>query len=235
MSYRFGILCLSLIILLNACGQPDALIPAAPTAPAAQVAPTPTVVVGQNIANLLRDPPKPGVSVDLDVYNWENIMGASYDWDAERCPMLVGGAIFTDRPIERSLPFPLGSQGNSPLVYPPDSEAWLIPTQLSSVVSYEKYPAPGAAYPPPTRIDLRPEGRPEAYHMRVRGHLGDPLFAHCLKAARIFVVEHVLKIYEADAPNNDLFNSELPAHFNLSFAHLQGQVPRWHAQAGVQV
>ena len=63
------------IALLCACGQPDATAPAAPM---------PTAAIGHDIADLLRDPPKPGVLAELDVYNWQGQeREVDYDWDED--------------------------------------------------------------------------------------------------------------------------------------------------------
>jgi hypothetical protein len=200
MLYRSKLALLCLLILLSACGRPDTFAPAAST----EHAPTTAVTaVGQDIANLLRDPPAANTPVELDVYNWVGQeRQAGYNWDDQHCPELASGSLFTDHPIPEALGLPNGIRGNRPLDYPPDTEAWLIPMFAGMIPSY---PAPA---------DSAPLLRDLGYYLRIRGHLGDSYFARCTQSKRIFVIDAVVTIYKDERPYQGIMGAtKAPADY----------------------
>ena len=144
MLHRSKLALLSLLLFLSACGRQDTLAPAAPTEPAA---PTAVPAVGQDIANLLRDPPAANTPVELDVYNWVGQeRQAGYAWDAQHCPQLINESLLTDRPIPEWIGLPNGGHTNWSRAYPPDTAAWLIPMFAAMIPAYPA-PADSAARP----------------------------------------------------------------------------------------
>jgi len=93
------------------------------------------------------------------------------------CPASWGSAL-TDQPFQALLTVLNGSCSNDL----PEDGAWLV-----------------AVTPEMATPGVR-AGAQLPYHARLRGHLGDPAFAHCADAARIFMVEAVVTVYEQDPP-----------------------------------
>jgi lipoprotein-anchoring transpeptidase ErfK/SrfK len=135
------------------------------------LAPATPAPPGPGVAGTLADPPAPGESVELDAY----YSGA---WALARGGGPVGpvnqagcpdawSAALSDRPFAAELWLLNGSVTN---VLPEDA-AWLVA--------------------------VAPEGLQIPYHARLRGRLGDPAYAACPNAARVFVVEEVVRVYEA--------------------------------------
>ena len=185
-------------LLLVACGparlarrQPPTTI-AAPTA-----APTPTATLstpGPGVADILAHPPAPGQTFELDAYYsgtspWVH-HGPPPPPDAREplCPMRWADAL-TDRPFQAMLSILNGSCSNGL----PDDAPFLVAVTPEGLV-------PGVRAAPEL-----------PYHARLRGHLGDPAMAHCPDAARIFVVEQVVQVYEDPPPEEA--GLKLPADF----------------------
>jgi len=145
------------------------------------------------IADLLRQPPPPGASVEVDAY-----------FSAAEAPTLPGGGppppdqircpfdpLLTDQPYPVYL-FILNETRGNPL---PDDAPWLIAT------------TPEATQPGNLSVPALP------YHARLRGHFGEAAFAHCDHAARIFVVESTVQVYEQHPPTPPAFGPQLPADY----------------------
>ena len=134
------------------------------------------------VADLLRDPPPAGQSVEVDAYFGAAGVPAMPGGppplpDQVACPQEWNSTL-TDRPYPVALMYLNTTQG-SPL---PDDAPWLI-----------------AATPEQTQPGVR-DWPQLPYHARLRGHLGDPAFtkAGCVHAERIFVVEQVVKVYQQE-------------------------------------
>jgi hypothetical protein len=158
---------------------------------------TPEPAHNPGVADLLRNPPPAGQSVEVDAY-----------FDGAGVPAMPGGppplpdqvvcpqewnSTLTDRPYPVALLYLNTTQG-SPL---PDDAPWLI-----------------AAIPEQTRPGAR-EWPQLPYHARLRGHLGDPAFvnAQCRHAERIFVVERVVKVYQQDLPDPSIYQLKAAADY----------------------
>ena len=146
------------------------------------------------VADLLRNPPASGETVEVDAY----FSGAG-------APMFPGGprppadqvicptfwawqAALTDGPFPAALRLLNSIQGN----VLPDDEPWLVAT------------TPEATQPGVRVVPQLP------YHARLRGHLGDPAFARCPHADRIFVVEDVVTVYTEQPLDSPSYQLELP-------------------------
>ena len=181
-------------VLLSACvpiplAEPEGATPALPTA-------SPTLASNlsndHDIADLLREPPPPGTSVEVDAY----FSGAGAPTlpggpppptNQVACPV-VWNAALTDRPFLAYLALLNGIRGNAL----PDAAPWLIAV------------TPEMLQPGVRRLPQLP------YRARLRGHLGDPAVAQCLHADRIFVVEEVIKVYAENPPEPTTYALRLP-------------------------
>jgi len=142
------------------------------TTPDSTQPPTPGRHRSGGVAALLAQPPPAMTTVELDAYHGEGYMG----WPGRgRVESMTGcpsldSSPLTDHPLWQTIHF--GGQWTSN--HPPPDAPWLI--------------AGGIA----------PKDLPR--FGRLRGHLGDPEFAHCKDADRIFVVESVAAVYEPRRP-----------------------------------
>ena len=182
--------CLALLLgvfILGACypaGFPPAVI--VPASPATH---------DPGVAALLRSAPPAGTTVEVDAYfsGSEGLPlsgGPPPPDDQVACPQPWPAAL-TDRPFRPVLYLLNGLQSN---LLPADAP-WLV-----------------AVTPEATQPGARVTAQ-FPYHARFRGHLGDPAFAGCDDAARIFVVEEVVKVYEAHPVGSDAAGLELPAGY----------------------
>jgi hypothetical protein len=167
-------------LLLAACS------PTLATRIAESTTPTP-ITHNPGVADLLRHPPAPGTSAEVDAY----YSGATYSpvpggFMSTRCPSRRNAAL-TDRPLLAQVHVLNAVYGNAV----PEDAPWLIA-------------AKGEAKTPDPRLADLP------YHARLRGHLGNPAFAQCQDAERIFVVEAVVKTYQQEAPEPGFPFSKLP-------------------------
>ncbi len=173
--------------------------PASPTSgPRPSLPPPPTAPpVAQphnpGVADLLRNPPPAGTTVEVDAY-FTNAgsfhSGPPPPRDRVVCPLRID-ALLTDRPFTAMLHVLNSTLGNTP----PENSAWLI-----AVTPENK--TPGRRIVPQL-----------PYHARLRGQLGDPAFAGCDSAARIFMVESVVKVYEQDPPVQPGWGMKLPEDY----------------------
>jgi hypothetical protein len=157
--------------------------------------PSPTVGVqaegatpfGQGVAELLANPPAAGETVEVDAY----FSGATPTYlpgpprvlgDQVYCPTYsTWMAALTDRPFTPLLRVLNGTSSNRL----PAGGAWLAAT------------TPEATQPGQMIVPDLP------YQAHFRGHLGDPAFAACPDAGRIFVVEEVTAVYQQEPPGGD--------------------------------
>ncbi len=175
------VLCVIASVLLIGC-KPAALTTSSST-PSATAMPTllePTAAPSdkQDVADLLRNPPSPGKSIEIDAYfsgttTVPHPGGFPPPPDQVACPSFYGAAL-TDRPFLADLVV-LNSIGGNPL---PDDAPWLIAVTSDML-------RPGVWQLPQL-----------PYHARLRGHLGESVLAHCQHADRIFLVEQVVQVYE---------------------------------------
>jgi hypothetical protein len=185
MRIRSALYLATLMLVLAACGRPEAINGSSSTQPPA----TPPTTRA-DIAQLLQKPPAPGTSVEIDAYvwrGWDGGEGSSWvDHDAQGCPILNSATILlTDKPTPWMLPVVSMRFSNSSPDYPPDSAPWLV------ISGNDPMPFP--------------------YHARLRGHLGDPSVATCSFAKHIFTVERVVTTYAQDNP--DLGDMNVPDTF----------------------
>ena len=177
-----------IVLLLSACAP-------APPAGLAGALPTPSAVPhNPGVADLLRNPPAPSETVEVDAY----FSGAGTPVfrggpppppDQVVCPTFFSwSSALTDQPFTAALLLLNGVQGNTLL----DDAPWLVAT------------TPEATRPGVRVVPQLP------YHARLRGHLGDPAFAHCPHADRIFVVEDVVTVYAEQPPDPSAYQMELP-------------------------
>lgn len=187
-----------LLSLLVSCAPPALRAGPGQGATPASAAPPPTT---SGIAYALAHP---GQSVELDLY----YSGAGpalpgggppRPYDVVICPERWRSAL-TEQPFQPLLNILNGRQSNDFL---PD-ELWLIAVtaEMAQASSREEPDLP--------------------YHARLRGHVGDPAFAHCRDAARMFVVEAVMQVYAQEPP-------EAPSP--LAALHLD-RWPTYHDPAG---
>ncbi len=146
----------------------------------------------QDVADLLRNPPSSGKSIEIDAY----FSGATTiphpgepppPSDQVVCPTFYDDAL-TDRPFLADLTV-LNSISSNPL---PDDAPWLIAVTSEML-------QPGVRQLPQL-----------PYHARLRGHLGEPALAHCEHADRLFVIEEVVKVYEEKPSRPPTFQLNLP-------------------------
>jgi len=151
------------------------------------------------VADLLRNPPAAGETVEVDAY-FSGAGPVLYQEgpiprpDEVACPTWWPlEAALTDQPFPAMLTL-LNFTTNNPLL---EGEPWLIATE-------EEATEPGVQRAPQL-----------PYHVRLRGHLGDPAFAHCLHADRIFLVEEVERVYAEEPPLSvsAAFRPELPGDY----------------------
>ncbi len=179
-----------LIIFLTAC-MPDTQL---------DVPPTPTLtampVNGSDIADLLSNPPAANESVEIDAYfsgaNPFIMIGGPWTYYEDRvnCPGFINNTL-TDEPFLAGLTILNRGMSNS---LPPEAP-WLIAA---------------------TQETSQPGAFPEAalpYRARLRGHLGDAVFAGCENHDRIFLVDEVVAVFEQDAPGPSISMVELPVDF----------------------
>jgi hypothetical protein len=107
-------------------------------------------------------------------------------------------ATLTDRPYLTTLYYLNITSGNLPQA----DSAWLV-----AVVPEQTRPGSHVAYPT------------LPHHARLRGYLGEPAFAGCASAERLFVVEQVVQVYEQDPP------AELPPGLQVPADY--GEWPRY--------
>lgn len=208
MKDRLSFLLFFLLFPLTACSVAaeleTAATPTGPTrTPVVEETPTPelagTPVVpanGSDIVDLLSDPPPPNEGVEIDAY----FSGANpyiapggpwrYYEDRINCPYYLNN-LLTDAPFEAGLTVLHRGMSNKPA----DEAPWLLAA---------------------TQETAQPNAHPEAdlpYHARLRGRLGDPVFAGCENRDRIFLVEEVVIVYEQNVPDPPLNMWELPPDF----------------------
>lgn len=205
--FSFGLPWFVAALLLVGCGPPGLPTSPADASPAADTvaavtspatpSPAPATALttpGQGVAHLLANPPAPGQSVELTAY----FSGAGApvfsrpppSSDQVSCPDLYNAAL-TDRPFLAVLQFLNGLQSNTL----PKDAPWLIATSPEAI-------QPGVYSEPQF-----------PYHARFRGHLGNPAFAHCLYADRIFVVEDVVAVYAEQPLEPSTYQLKLPEGF----------------------
>ncbi len=147
--------------------------------------PQPTATLstpGPGVADILANPPAPGERVELDAY-YSGAMafpfrgGPPPPEDVVVCPFSWAQAL-TDRPFPAMLSLLNGTQSNAL----PEDGAWLVAVTPEGL-------EPGRRTMPQL-----------PYHARLRGYLGAPALEQCADAARIFVVEEVVEVYEEAAP-----------------------------------
>ncbi len=171
-------------LLLGACVPESYRHPVEEPGQGAPPAPAATAILqtpGPGVADILAHPPAPGQAVELDAY----FSGASMPpfsvppppADQVVCPFQWQAAL-TDGPFPPAL-MVLNSTCSNAL---PQDAPWLV------AVTPEMR-QPGVRRDP----DL-------PYHARLRGHLRDAAFGHCDDAARVFMVEQVVKVYEQEPP-----------------------------------
>lgn len=154
----------------------------------------------QGVAGLLRSPPSSGESVEIDAYfsgaaTVPHLGGFPPPPDQIACPNYYEAAL-TDRPYLAYLRV-LNSIDGNPL---PDNASWLIAV------------TPDMLKPGVWQLPQLP------YHARLRGHLGEPVLAHCQHADRIFLVEQVVQVYEEIPAEPSTYPRTLPDDF-ATWAH----------------
>jgi hypothetical protein len=182
-----------LAVILPACAPvpmtgPESAMPVLPT-----MSPTLVSILssGHDVADLLRDPPLPGKSVEVDAYfsgtGLPSRPGPPPVPGQMVCPNFYASAL-TDRPFPAELALLNGITSNGL----PDNTPWLIATTSEAI------------QPDARSIPQFP------YHARLRGHLGDPAVTQCQHADRIFVVEGVVRVYAEKPPESLAYELELP-------------------------
>jgi hypothetical protein len=144
------------------------------------------------MADLLRARPAAGSGVEVEAYfngGGELPSIPPPPLDQVSCPLSL--FLLTDRPLRPFLQILNETTGN----LPSDDAAWLI-------AATPEMRQPGHVIIP----DL-------PYLARLRGHFGEPAFAHCPRADRIFVVESVVTIHEQQPPSALVAPMQLPADF----------------------
>lgn len=126
------------------------------------------------VGALLEQPPPAMTSVTLEAYSGEGYQGwpGRGRFESMSGCPSVDSAPLVDQPLWQTVGFG-GHLSNNP---PPADAPWLI----AAGMDLAKLPRFG----------------------RLRGHLGDPRFAHCDDAERIFVVEAVETVYEPRGPDH---------------------------------
>jgi len=157
-----------------------------------------TSLPGPGVADLLRQPPAPGETVEMDAYfsGAEPVFMSGVprppDDEAVYCPTYSAWQVaLTDQPFPPALSFLSSTWGN----VLPDDASWLAAT------------TPEAMKPGQIVLPQLP------YHGRFRGHMGDPALAHCPNADRIFVVEEVVAVYAEGAPETAAEARQMPEDY----------------------
>jgi len=147
----------------------------------------------RGVAELLAEPPAAGETVEVDAY--------------------FSGAVPTYLP---GPPRVLGDE-----VYCPTYSTWMVALtdqafppvlRVLNGTHSNMLPAGGGWLAATTPEGTQPGGMtvPDLpYRGRFRGHLGDPAFAGCPDAGRIFVVEEVVEVYEQEPLGEDTATSPL--------------------------
>ncbi len=147
---------------------------------------TPDPPHAPGVADLLAHPPAEGQTVEVDAYfsaagapSWPGSGRPPPQDDKVWCPQTWPYTL-TDRPYPIALSY-LNTTTSNNL---PDDAVWLI-----------------AVTPEQTQPNARVFPQ-LPYHARLAGHFGDPAFGglDCQHGDRIFVVEHVVRVYQQDAP-----------------------------------
>ena len=137
------------------------------------------------VVEVLASLPPKGARVELDAF-YAGATAASLTSggppppsDQVVCPA-PWPSYLTDQPFAATLEYLNTTTGN---LLPPDA-AWLVAAtpEQTHAGGYVMYP-------------MLP------YHARLRGYFGEPAFATCEHAGRIFVVERVVQVYEQDPPD----------------------------------
>jgi Tol biopolymer transport system component len=177
--------------------EPVASAPAPDTTPLP--APTPSALASPRpgVGDLLRNPPAPGESVELDAY----FSGAGATGmaggpppppDQVACPTNLGWfSALTDQPFLANLQLLNGIRGNT---LPADA-VWLVATTPEAT-------QPGRVVQPQL-----------PYLSRLRGHPSDPAFSNCRDAGRIFIVEEIVAVYQEQPPDASGQAWALPADY----------------------
>ncbi|MCC6189503.1 MAG: hypothetical protein IT318_10730 [Anaerolineales bacterium] len=172
------------------------------------------------VADLLASPPAAGERLEVDAYygGAQELAtmggGPPPPGDQVACPHWP--AILTDRPFAATLQYLNVSTSNMP----PAGAPWLV-------AAVPEQTQPGSRVPYPTL----------PYHARLRGYLGEPAFAGCVSAERVFVVEQVVQVYEQDPPPDLATGLQAPAdyaawprHADASYGYSLPYPPGWRAE-----
>ncbi len=153
---------------------------------------------GTDVTNLWNNPTALGQTVELTAY----FSGAGVPPMVEEFPVTpdqafcptysIHNAILSDRPLLAVLRTLNGMSGNRPA----DDQPWLV-------AGTPEQTKPGAQM-----LAQLP------YHARLRGYLGDPAFAGCPDAGRIFLVEQIEEIYTELPPVRFEDTFKLPADYS---------------------
>jgi hypothetical protein len=158
------------VLVLSACVEP-------PTANDPSLTPSPALTAtpaALSVAELLQNPPAAGVPVEIDAYfNGDQWMAVPGDMSASGNCLEPFLAVFTDQPFQSQ---------------------WMVLNEVASNRLPEDAPWLIAAQPQSSWTEILP------YHGRFRGRLGDPAYAACPFAERIFTIEQVVAVYAAQAP-----------------------------------
>ena len=164
---------------LTGCAREPA-IQVRPPAQSATAVPTLAIATpasrSGDVAVLMAHPPAAMTTVELDAYHGDDYMswpGRGRMEAMTGCPSQDSSPLL-DQPLWQTLTFANESSNN----LPPSGAPWLIAASAPGVVEID--------WP---------------HFARFRGHLGDPAFAHCQDADRIFVVEAVVAVYVARRPD----------------------------------
>lgn len=188
MSQRILLLSL-LILLICACGAG----PQGTSAPLPTVTPTFSIPHEPGVADLWHNRPPAGELVEVDAYFSGAMPSSMFGGsrpplpDQVACPTMWNSAL-TDQPFLPALRLLNGAHSNTLA----DDVAWLIATIPEATEPGKRV---GGDFP---------------YHARFRGRLGEPAFADCLHAERIFVVEEVVIIYEQQPQEQPADQLDLP-------------------------
>lgn len=153
------------------------------------------VPFSNDIAKLLASPPPVGTVVELDAYylrSWDTRPDPRTLMTGTPVPMLHCSTVFTaltDSPMYGTLHDLLGSFSNVPM----KSEPYLVAVTPAFTQPQPYWGSPGLPY-----------------HARLRGRFGDPAFADCDEAARMFVVENLVQVYQLEL-RDSAFAVQLPA------------------------
>jgi hypothetical protein len=190
----------------------------------------------QGVAELLADPPAAMERVEVDAY----FSGATPTYlpgpprvldDQVFCPTYsTWMTALTDRPFPPVLRVLNGTSSN----LLPAGEAWLAATTPEATQPGQKAPADQAGTVPAHQAGMSMPDLP--YRARFRGYVGDPAFAACPDADRIFVVEEVVEVYELEPPGEGEAASPLqapedyvewPRYNDATFGYSLPYAPGW--------